>query len=205
MAPPAMSAMSRRGRSGAGLVEGQQARERDEVDVVPGPVGVGSGLAEAGERAMDEAGVARAQGRRVHAEPARGARPEALHDDVGARGERVDDRGGARRPQVERQALLAEVERPVVDALARDERRERAQRIAAARVLDLDHLGAELGQREGAHRARQQAREVEDGEAVERQRGHGVGGARRTGQAGPPRPRNQAFASFSRLWRAPYR
>ena len=36
-------------------------------------------------------------------------------------------------------------------------------------VLDLDHVGAEVGQQQRAEAAGQQAREVEDADALERQ------------------------------------
>ena len=48
-----------------------------------------------------------------------------------------------------------------------------AQRIALAGVLDLDHLGAEVGELQGEHVARDQARQIEHDDAVE-----GAGGLR---------------------------
>ena len=64
--------------------------------------------------------------------------------------------------QIERDALLAAIEQQVVDAAAVDERRQVPHRIAAARILDLDDLRAELREHERRERARQQARQVED-------------------------------------------
>ncbi len=74
--------------------------------------------------------------------------------------------------QVQRQALLvARVGLPE-ERLAAD--LPVAQRIALARVLDLDHLGAEVGQLQRQHVARDEARQVEHDDAFKRAGGVGL-------------------------------
>ena len=51
-----------------------------------------------------------------------------------------------------------------------------AQRIAPLRILDLDHLGAKIGELEADHVARDQARHVDDADSVERTGGAGFEG-----------------------------
>ena len=52
-----------------------------------------------------------------------------------------------------------------------------AQRIALARVLDLDHFGAEVRELQAQHVAGDEAREIEHADAVERAFGVGTEGA----------------------------
>src|SRR3546814_14455208 len=65
-----------------------------------------------------------------------------------------------------RQALI--VRRPVT-----------ARVVAALRILDLHHVGAEIGQRHGAEGTRDDAREIGDADAVARREG----GSREIGRA----------------------
>src|SRR5262245_56744926 len=74
-------------------------------------------------------------------------------------------------PEVEADALLAPVVHREVDALPADHGRMLA-RLLAARRLDLDHLGAQVGEQHAAARARLEARQFEDADAVEATR-HG--------------------------------
>src|SRR5215470_11402902 len=46
-----------------------------------------------------------------------------------------------------------------------------AERVALFRVLDLDHLGAEIGELQADHVARDEPRHVDDPHAIERTRG----------------------------------
>ena len=108
------------------------------------------------------------------------ARREALDHDVGAGGEvedplaplgaRVVDGGGAFRrvEEAEEDAVLA--------GIGRTSRRAPApQWIAGARALDLQHVGARVGEQLGAVRSGDLGRQVEDPDAGERSR-HSISG-----------------------------
>jgi hypothetical protein len=103
------------------------------------------------------------------------ARPEVLGDDVGGDGETLDERlalGGA---QVAGDGLLVprldqpEVRRPVGGGAA-----QAAEIVTRARLLDLDHVGAELAQQRAAEGCGHEGGKVQRGEALERSR-HGAG------------------------------
>ena len=107
------------------------------------------------------------RGQRVEAEaePLRRAGGEVLHQDVGAIDELPEDRPCLRVLEVEGHALLRpvapeEVRRLPVDALVVG-----AREVAAARALDLDHPGAEVGELAGAERGGDRVLERDDGEA----------------------------------------
>ena len=104
----------------------------------------------------------------VDAEPARGLRPETVDHDVGARENRVEDRGRIRRSQIQRDAALVPVENLEVRAGPAADRRQRARRIAPARILNLDDVGPEVGEKQRRVRAGEQARQVDDANAGER-------------------------------------
>ncbi len=102
------------------------------------------------------------------------ARPIVLDQHVAALDQLEQQLLAARVAQVERDALLvAGIDLPV-QRLAAD--LPVAQRIALAGVLDLDHLGAEIGQLQRQHVAGDQPRQVEDRDAVERAACGGVVG-----------------------------
>ena len=90
------------------------------------------------------------------------ARTVALHEHVG----RVDDAQQQLTPeigfQVEGDAALVAVDGVEKRALPIDHRWSRAHVIAAAGLFDLDHIGAHVGQEEGAVSAWQKPRQVED-------------------------------------------
>src|SRR5436309_2857133 len=69
---------------------------------------------------------------------------------------------------VERDALLVTVEREEGDRHAVRGRVAVAALVAAARRLDLDHLGTQVGEDRGAERPRQEAGQVEDADSGER-------------------------------------
>ena len=117
--------------------------------------------------------------------PVHHAGTEVLHHDVALLGQVMQELHGLGPLHVEADValpavLLREVRRDRVDA-----RIGEAGEVADGR-LDLDHLGAEVGEHAGAVRAREHAGEVEDADAVERTRachrrmGHGqiVGASR---------------------------
>ena len=59
------------------------------------------------------------------------------------------------------------IEQQMVDAAAVHERRQQPHRIAAARIFDLDHFGAQLGEHQRGKGAGKQTREIEDAHAGE--------------------------------------
>ena len=141
----------------------------------PARCGVGPVLAVAGDRAVDDPRVGLAQALVADAEPVEHARAEALEHDVVRRATR---RRKASRPASDLRSMpdraLAAVERQV-ERRARAELlvlvvavvgRRPAHVVAAARVLDLEHLGAEVGEQQRAEAARQQPRQVEDADVA---------------------------------------
>ncbi len=78
--------------------------------VVPGPVGVRAGLAEAGDAGVDQPRVEPGEGLVVDAEPLRHARAEVLHHDVGRPHQPVERRQVLGRLQVEADAALVPVQ-----------------------------------------------------------------------------------------------
>jgi hypothetical protein len=100
------------------------------------------------------------------------ARAEALDEHLRAGREPLEQVPALRLAQGERHALLvAGVDLPVsadpVDLPV-------AQRVALAGILDLDHLGAEVGELQAQHVAGHQPRQVEHADAVERAPGVGM-------------------------------
>ncbi len=86
---------------------------------------------------------------------------------VAVLGEVEQDRRRARLGQVEADVALARVLLHEVGGEPVDARRCESRQITGGR-LDLDHVGAEIGEHPGAMRTRQHAREVEDSDPVER-------------------------------------
>src|SRR4029079_11534569 len=126
------------------------------------------GLAEPGDRAVDDAGMRRRE--RVIPEPEalHRAGSEVLDDHVGARDERVEDSPRARVLQIERDALLVAVDAEEIGAFAANEwRAPGAGIVAPPRLLDLDHPRPEIGQLHRAVGPGEDSREVEDRQAVE--------------------------------------
>ena len=149
---------------------------RLDEGVVGGPRRVGSGMAEAGHRAVDER-------REIVLEVAvpepvlrKGAGLEVLRQDVASRDEPAGDRLPLRVAEVEGDGTLVAVRPREVGALravlavgpGQVGRSEVAGVVAGPRPLDLDDLRAEVAQDLGAVRPGQNTGEVEDDEAVER-------------------------------------
>ena len=155
----------------------QPAHRLDE-EIVARAVGIGPGLAEAGDRAVDQPGIDRAQ--ILVAEPVAGepAALVVLQQDVGGRDQPADDLLSPGRGEVEGDRFLApigavEIGRvgDLAAVLGDDEGRPpQAGVVAGAGALDLDHLGAEIGHRLGGPGAGQDAAEIEDPEAGKRPR-----------------------------------
>ena len=174
-------------------VERQQPGAADVVEIVAGLVGARTGLAVAGDRAIDQPRIDRPHRLVAEPEPRHDARAELLDQHVGAFDQRL--KLGAIRfaLEVEHQAFLAAVEQREHRALAVETRLVMAQ-VLAARPLDLDHLGAGLGQQQGGERPRQERGEVEDEKPG--QRLHGSTGVS-AGQLAPSRHAAPATSRWS--------
>lgn len=166
----------------------EQPRIRRDNHVVPRIGGIGPRLAVAGDGRDDDARVPRMH--LVVPEPELGelARHVVLDDDVGLADEALDDRAPGGRLEVEREAALAAVRREEVRRLgrkpvaafrrrSREGRAPRARVVAAARMLDLDDVRAEVREEHRRVRAGQHAAQVEHAHAGQRRRD-----ARRSGR-----------------------
>ena len=149
-------------KSGARRVAGHALDQSAEA----GPVAVGTVLTPAGNPQNDETRVVPVQNLRP--EPHRLERPrtEILDQHLGGGQEFEEQLAPARLAQAHRQALLvARIDLPVhADAVGLP----RAQRVAALRVLDLQHFGAEIGELQAHHIAGDEARHVDHPHPVER-------------------------------------
>ena len=116
-----------------------------------GAVAIGPVLAEAGDRDQDDVGLQLAQLLIAEAHRLHRAGAEILQHDVGGLHQRGEDLLAASRAHVQAEALLAAVVDGEIDALAAHHRLGFAG-FLAAELLDLDHLGAEIGQDHAAAR-----------------------------------------------------
>src|SRR4051812_4657333 len=135
-----------------------------------GAVAVGTVLPVAGDRAIDQGGVRLLQHVVSHAELVQDARAKALDQDVRGLDQLEERLPATLLLQIEADRSLVAVEGEV-DRRAGAERvvllvavvgRRPAHVVALTGVLDLDHVGAEVGEQQGAETAGQQAGEVED-------------------------------------------
>jgi hypothetical protein len=116
----------------------------------------------------------------VDAEPLRNPRPEAFDDDVRPLHQFFHHRGAMRFLEIDGEAALVAIFRPELN------RDVRAPGIATRR-LDLDHLGAEVGEDRRGERPRDEHREVHHPHARERQPSAGhFGGSIQLQSAMPP-------------------
>src|SRR5207249_4238958 len=139
----------RRREAGPRLEDGVEAGQRSE----------GPGRAVAGDRHVHQPRVQARQVIPADPEPVHDTRAEVLDDDVGAADE-VEEYLAARCAlQVEYQRALA--------AVPADEAEELEPERIAARRLDLDDVGAELGEQQRTERTRDEIAEVEDTDPLE--------------------------------------
>src|SRR5262249_12015476 len=169
------------------------------VDVVTRAVAIRAGLSVTRDRAVDDAGVELGHERVADAELVHHAGAEALDDRIGVAREPQERVATADSLEVESKAALVAVDH-AIDRRGRARGRagrepETARVIPLARVLDLDHIGPEVGEVQRAGRAGQQAREIEHAQTRERraQRSTPIGadGSRRTAgtaDGAPPMP-----------------
>src|SRR4249920_2834526 len=96
------------------------------------------------------------------------ARLEVFDEDICARDQTRERFVSAWSLEVERDALLAPIEAQKIAAPAVHDRRKPTDVIAAARILDLDHLRAHVGEEHRAVRACKNARQIDDRNSSER-------------------------------------
>src|SRR5207253_4294243 len=150
-----------------------QTAHRLEDRIIAGARRVRPGLAEAGHRTIDDAGIDGADLFVVEAVALEIADLVVLHEDVAGFGELADDRLAFGLGDVDGDRLLvavgAKIERVVVvlPAIGIDQvRRAKGARIVAgARPFDLDHLGAEIRKHLRRQGPRQHARQIKDFDA----------------------------------------
>ena len=137
--------------------------------VVGGTVAVAPGAAEAHEVADDEPRIAAAQAFRVEPEPAERRRPHIGDEHVGGGEQAVQRFAAFLALEVERQRPLVAVEvRELAGELAGVRlAAERAQEVAARR-LDLDDVGAVVGEKERRGRPHHDGGEIDDPYSGER-------------------------------------
>ena len=126
---------------------------------MPDAVAVGTVLAVARDRAVDEARVRRGERRVVDPEAGGDAGTEALEHDVGIRREPAEDVAPGGVLQVEPHAAL----------VAGEERHADAEGIVGRG--DRQHVGPEVGEERRAEGARELTREVENADVRERRHG----------------------------------
>ena len=114
-----------------------------------------------------KAGVARPEARVVEAELGGQPRPEIGEHDIGPGDQRLDDARGGGMPEVEGKRVLAAIARDEVPRLAGRERQKLAG-LVAGRRLDLDDVGAALGEELRAERDGDELAELDDLEPGER-------------------------------------
>ena len=167
--------LARRLHRRSALLAGQaeQPDQAEVVHVVARAVAVRPVLPVAGDRAVDEPRVLLAQPLVADPQPLHHAGAEALQQHVGLAHEPQQDLAPRVGLQIDADRALVAVERQeqrAARALLRPlvARRRPAHVVAEPRVLDLQHVGAEVGQQPRAEAARQQPREVEHADALER-------------------------------------
>ena len=132
--------------------------------VIAGERPIGAGLAIAGDGAVDQAGIVRAQAFIAQPHPLHPTRLEVFHHHIGLHSQPPEDRPAGLRLQIERQATLIAIGAQKICTLPAigEGRTPVAGVIPPARLLDLDHFGAVIAQRHGGIRAGQDARKVEN-------------------------------------------
>ena len=133
-------------------------------------------VAVAGNRGVDEPGVAAGEGLPAVAEAVHHAGTEVLHEDIAGGQDRVENLSVVRALEVERDAFLVAVECHEIPGLSSHEGKPLARIVADIGPFDLDDAGPQIRQDHGAIRTRENPRHVDDGNAVERRLLQGIGG-----------------------------
>src|SRR5262249_5225391 len=117
-------------------------------------------LPKAGGRRVDQTGIFYLQSLVAEAQPFERTGPEVLNQHVGAADHAPQQGTVGVALEVERDALLAAVERHEISRLLPEERREAARVVAPVGVLNLDDARAEFGEQHRAVRPGEDARQV---------------------------------------------
>ena len=144
-----------------GAVDAHEAGHPARDEVEPPARGVGAGLAEARDGAVDEPRVDGAHRVVADADPGRGSRLEVLDQHVSGGREPLEEGEVLGVLEVEGDGALVAVPEHERRALALDERRGAPHVVAGGGPLDLDHVRAVVGQDHRAPGAGQVGREVE--------------------------------------------
>ena len=137
---------------------------------------VGTAGAEAGDRQRDQAGVVLAQGGGVQAEPGEQAGPVVLDEHVGLGAQRAQPVGTRGVLEVQPHRPLAAVGgeevrrlggRPLRRAVGRLDERQPAAAVVAGGRLDLQHVGADVGEHHRGVGPGERAAQVDDPDACE--------------------------------------
>ena len=164
----------RRARRGlVSLLEVHEAGDRVD-DVGEGrPRAPRAGLPEARDGAVDDVGLQGAERRVVAVEPRHDPGHEILHDDLGHHRQVLDDRLAFGTRQIDADALLAGIHPREIAALVASPGLElevvAAHLVALALALDLDDASAEVAQQTRAVGSGQDAGQIQDGDAGQRQ------------------------------------
>ncbi len=187
-------AVARRRLAGV-AVDVSEARDRLAGGREPRALAVAAGLAVAGHARVDAAGVPLVHVVGPQAPALHRARAEVLQHDVGGGGELGGDPLPRGLAQVERDgALVAGQDRPPQAVVVVAQAPPVAHRVAVARRLDLDHVGAEVAQQRARVGAGEQLAELDRPQAVQRRVSHrwsspppGTRPRRGCASASPPR------------------
>ena len=153
-----------------------EAAEALDDEVVAGARRIGAAVPEAGDGAIDQPPVDLLQAGVIEAVSGQRAGPVVLDQHVGPRRQLAGDGRPLGRRQVEGERALAPVGGQVIGGLGgvgprfvlQEGRPPGAGVVAPARPFHLDHRGAQIGEDLAAPRPGEDAREIEDDDAVER-------------------------------------
>ena len=148
-----------RDRRHAGVALGDQ--------VETGKLCLGAGAAERGDRRIHQRRVGGTELVGSQAPTVEYAVPEVLDEDVARPGQLGHQLASGLGRKIDGDAALATILLHEVRAVAVDDHRQPSGRVTARRRLDLDHIGAEPGEQQGAGRAGEILGEVEHADAVE--------------------------------------
>jgi hypothetical protein len=137
------------------------------IRLTPARRPLGSGLAEARHRGVDDARIDGFHVRGAKAELVERPRPVRLEQYVRGARELEQDLDRLRSLEIEHEAALVAVERDEAHALAIADRRRGAAHVALRR-LDLDHLGAHVGEQCAGERAGDEIRQLDDLKSCQR-------------------------------------
>ena len=124
--------------------------------------------AEPGDPGQDQAGVLGAEPLVRQAPPFEGVGPEVLDDDVGFGRQPSERLAAARRREVQLDAALVPAQRLVPEVVPVLLGPVTTGRVRTSRMLDLDHVGTEVAEVHGRHRAGEERRRVDDEQVVQR-------------------------------------